>query len=100
MARFIGYVQGQAGEVSRLGSPRSGITAQAQGWNAGVKVYGHTDGDDVDDVFEVHMTAGSNGGLPSKHLGTVRIVDGVPVFTVTGHYRVETEGGIPFKVVV
>jgi hypothetical protein len=98
MARFIGYVQGQAGDASRLGSPRSGITAQAQGWNVGVKVMGR----DVDgeDEFAIFSTGGSSGAGSTKHLGTVRLVDGVPVFTVSERYKVTTDDGLPFTVVV
>ena len=93
MARFIGYLQGQAGEVSRLGSPRSGIAATANGWNVGV----HVSGQDMagDDVFHVRMTGGSNGGAPSKHLGTIRLVDGVPVFTVSDKFIVNMDNGSP-----
>ncbi len=98
MARFIGYVQGQAGDVSRLGSPRSGITAQAQGWNVGVRVCGRDD--DGEDEFAIFSTGGSSGAAHSRHLGTVRLVDGVPVFTVSDRYKVTTDNGLPFTVVV
>lgn len=98
MARFIGYVQGQAGETSRIGSPASGISAQAQGWNVGVRVCGHTDSDDQD-VFTIYATGGSNGG-GSKLLGTVRLIDGEPVLAVSERYKVTTDDGMPFTVVV
>lgn len=93
MARFIGYVQGQAGEVSRLGSPRSGITAQAQGWDVGVRVVGHNR--DGEDEFAIFSTGGSSGSSGSKHLGTVRIEDGVPIFRLTDRFKVEMNGPDP-----
>jgi hypothetical protein len=98
MARFIGYVQGQAGETSRLGSPKSGITAEARGWDVGVKVIGRDIGGE--DVFSVFSTSGSNGGASPVHLGNVKLVDGVPVFQVSDRYRVTTDNGMPFTVVV
>lgn len=39
MASLIGYLEGSRGQVSRLGSKRSGITATLQTW--GGKVYVH-----------------------------------------------------------
>ena len=96
MARFIGYVQGQSGEASRIGSPRSGIRAQAQGWNVGVQVHGHADGDE--DVFDIYMTGGSNGG-GNRPMGRIRIVDGVPRFTVADTFKVHMDGGSPVVVI-
>ena len=97
MARFIGYVQGTSGEASRLGSPRSGITAQAQGWNVGVRVCGRDD--NGEDEFAIFSTGGSSGAAHARHLGTVRLVDGVPVFTVSDRFKVEMEAGTPLVVV-
>lgn len=97
MARFIGYVQGQSGETSRIGSPRSGIRAQAQGWNVGVRVHGHADGDE--DVFDIYMTGGSHAALASRPMGRIRIVDGVPVFTVADSFRVNMENGSPVVII-
>lgn len=79
MARFMGIVQGARGEASRVGGASSGIRAQAQSWNVGVKVYGRaTDG--YRDVFELYMTGGSNN--PSgTFLGTVTLdAEGQPTF--------------------
>ena len=80
MARFLAAVQGGRGEATRLGSPSSGIRAQAQGWNVGVKVYGHVNGDDAD-VFSVYMTGGSHGATSDVLIGRVALdADGMPVF--------------------
>jgi hypothetical protein len=74
MARFLAEVEGSGKAVHRLGSPNSGIRAQAQGWDSGVKVYGYVDGTG-EDVFHIYMTGGSNGATSDKQIGTVR--DGV-----------------------
>lgn len=79
MARFIGYVEGNRGEASRLGSADSGIRAQAQGWNVGVKVYG-MDANGRDE-FRVYATNGSTGGAPDTFIGVVRLNEaGRPTF--------------------
>lgn len=69
MARFIGNMQGQRGEASRLGSTKSGIQAHIRGWNIGIKVNGYVD-DKGNDLFEVYLTSGSNGRKNGKLIGT------------------------------
>jgi hypothetical protein len=69
MARFLASVQGNRGDASRLGTPSSGIRAQAQGWNVGVKVYGRAEGER--DVFNVYATSGSNGASGDRLIATV-----------------------------
>ena len=59
MAHFIGYLQGSRSRVSRLGTPASGITATAQGWNIGGEVTVSVD-QDGNDVVEFVLTTGSN----------------------------------------
>ena len=93
MARFIGYVQGQSGQASRLGSPRSGITAEARGWNVGIVANGRADGDE--DVFDVYLSGGSNAAISRRHLGTVTVEDGSPVFRLTRQFKVEMDGADP-----
>jgi hypothetical protein len=62
MARFIGFVQGNRGEASRLGGPSSGIRAQARGWNLGGTVYGGpVYGEPDKDEFRLSVDGGSNG---------------------------------------
>ena len=59
MAQFLASIRGQRGEVTRLGSKVSGVTARINGWNSGVTVRAaHVDGKDV---FHVYRTGGSNG---------------------------------------
>ncbi len=57
MARFIGFLRGGRGEVSRLGTPSSGIVATAQGWDIGGEVTIH-DANGVD-IVEFTLTRGS-----------------------------------------
>jgi hypothetical protein len=59
MAQFLGSVQGQRGEATRLGSKSSGLTARVNGWHVGVRVEAsHEDGKDV---FRIYRTGGSSG---------------------------------------
>lgn len=60
MAHFIGYLQGNRGDVSRLGSKSSGITASAQGWRIGVDVIVMYDEEKKKDKVIVRKTSGSN----------------------------------------
>lgn len=60
MARFIGVIQGQRGEASRLGSKKSGIRAEINGWKLGVRVYGGVNEQTGEDEFEVFLTTGSD----------------------------------------
>lgn len=59
MAQFRAVVKGSRGPTSRLGSKRSGIVAEVNGWTLGVTVYAvHVNGKDR---FEVWQTDGSKG---------------------------------------
>jgi hypothetical protein len=96
MARFYGVLQGQAGTATRLGSPRSGITVEGRGWDAGVKVHGYVNDMTGGDEFDIYMTGGSNGATPSRHLGTIRFNDeGEPIFHLTNRFKVEMDGADP-----
>ena len=80
MAHFIVTAQGQAGPTSRLGSKRSGITAHARGWDAGVRVVGSGDPTSDRDTFDIYATAGS-GSSDEAYIGQVtRDTDGHLVF--------------------
>lgn len=81
MARFLAAIEGKSGNgVTRLGSADSGIRAQAQGWDVGVKVYGQEFTGDAD-VFYIYATGGSRAATSPKLIGKVRLVDGEPTFT-------------------
>jgi hypothetical protein len=77
VARFLAEVEGNRKDSHRLGTPASGIRAEARGWDVGVKVYGRADGDA--DVFDIWSSGGSNGGT-HELIGHVRLVDGTPTF--------------------
>jgi hypothetical protein len=76
MARYIGYVKGQKGEASHLGSEKSGIHAGVQGWNVGVQIDGNPADKDGQDTFCVYATGGTNGKTADKLLAVVR-ADGI-----------------------
>ena len=62
MARYKGGVKGQSStKVTRLGSPRSGLSVDANGWDCGaiVNMYPCTE-DNSKDVVSVSLTGGSN----------------------------------------
>ena len=74
MARFIAEIQGQAGEVSRIGSPNSGIACHIRGWDLGIEVRGSVDAQGRD-VFTVFQTGGSNGGRRTLLANIVHVKD-------------------------
>lgn len=61
MARFIGFIKGNRGEASRLGTEESGLNAAARGWNCGarIRLRGMSNGGDR---CTVYADQGSNGG--------------------------------------
>jgi len=75
MAHFRGIIKGNRGESSRLGSKNSGISAQINGWNTGVDVWGVCS-DEGGDRFEIRATGGSNGGQERKLIGVITSVNG------------------------
>lgn len=76
MARYLAAIQGTAGEATRLGSPKSGIRASAQGWNLGVRVNGAPVYDDANganqDEFRIAITGGSNDNGSKLYLGSAK----------------------------
>ncbi len=69
MAHFIGYLEGNRGPASRLGTAKSGIDARAQGWDIGGRVRVRVNADGEDEV-DIYLTSGSSPSGRSKHLGT------------------------------
>jgi len=59
MARYLGSIQGNRNQVTRLGTPRSGISAHVRGWDIGARVTIYVNGDGKDEVT-VYRTSGSN----------------------------------------
>jgi hypothetical protein len=73
MARYYGSMKGGRGEVTRTGTPSSGITSHPRGWNIGVKVEGYPSvGDSTRDEFDVTLTGGSHDGAAYVPLVVVR----------------------------
>jgi len=71
MARYRGILQGQRGEVSKLGSPSSGLQTRANGWNTGALVIIRPDPDDPTlDRIQVYRTGGSNGARTAGYVAS------------------------------
>lgn len=64
MAQYIGFVSGTHGEVSRLGSKKSGMQTIARGWGLGgaVQMFHRGEGETSRDVVSLRIVQGSNGG--------------------------------------
>jgi hypothetical protein len=68
MAQYRAVIKGIRGAASRLGQKSSGIRADVNGWDIGIRIYGAFD-PARGDVFEVYLTGGSNGRHPIKLIG-------------------------------
>ncbi len=66
MGHFIGYLKGNRGEASRLGSKDSGMSAIARGWNIGAQVWVGYDEEKGLDFVDVTIDGGSNGRSKTK----------------------------------
>ena len=72
MAHFIGYLQGNRGEASRLGTKASSMDVSGRGWNLGVNVFVYHDERTDEDRVTITLTGGSNRSCRSRDLGTFR----------------------------
>ena len=61
MGHFIGYIKGNRGDASRIGTKKSGIDATARGWNIGGSVYCFFDKERGIDIVRFMLDGGSNG---------------------------------------
>ena len=69
MAQFRGTIQGNRGEASRLGTKSSGMYAEINGWNKGIRVTAsHKDGKDY---FWVQETGRSNRNNTLKFIAEI-----------------------------
>ena len=68
MAQFRAECKGGGNTVSRLGHKTTGISCQANGWDAGIRVEGYHD-EDLGDIFLVYQTSGSRFKTASVLLG-------------------------------
>jgi|WetSurMetagenome_2_1015567.scaffolds.fasta_scaffold594941_2 hypothetical protein len=66
MAQFIGIIQGNRGETSKLGSKNSGMLAEARGWGLGGEVQMRYNKEKDRDEVVFSINGGSNGerGVP------------------------------------
>jgi len=69
MVRFRGIIEGNRGETPRLGTKASGFYARIDGWNKGITVRAWYDEATGEDMFEVHLTGGSNNPSAIDCLG-------------------------------
>lgn len=60
MAQFRATLHGNKGVASRLGTKASGIEADINGWDLGIRVTGRHDQELKTDIFNVTITSGSN----------------------------------------
>ena len=72
MAQYRAIIQGNRGNVSRLGSKKSGISAEINGWNKGVFVFGRFNKETGKDEFIVEETGGSMGSAPKKIIKIIK----------------------------
>ena len=76
MSRFYASIQGEAKtEVTRTGTPTSGITSHTRNWDTGVRVIGGARinvEEENKDYFFIYATYGSNASGPDFFLGTVQ----------------------------
>jgi len=60
MAQFRATIEGARGDVSRLGTKKSGLTVRVNGWNVGVSVrIWHNEKTGLDNIL-IDGTGGSN----------------------------------------
>jgi hypothetical protein len=70
MAQFRATIRGQRGEASRLGSKKSGITANVNGWGIGVHVEASHAGE-FGDCIRIWATKGSSADKGMQYIGMV-----------------------------
>lgn len=68
MSRFYASIQGNRGQATRQGTPKSGIEGHIRGWNIGARVRLYV-GEDGKDMIEVDLTGGSRNPSIIKFLG-------------------------------
>ena len=59
MSNLYASIQGNRGQATRCG--HKNIDGHIRGWHRGIKIIGTHNKDTHEDVFEVHITGGSNG---------------------------------------
>lgn len=62
MAHFYAGIHGSRGEITRLGTKKSGMSAFVNGWNIGVEIWARYDEANDCDIITITPTGGSNHG--------------------------------------
>ena len=70
MAQFIGRVQGNREEETRLGHKTSGLRTECNGYKIGVKCVARYNEKAGRDEIEIYITNGSGYGGLHKHIAT------------------------------
>jgi hypothetical protein len=65
--RFAGSVSGSDHSTTADRFSSQGITGHIRGWDTGIKVIASVN--NGDEVFDVYVTSGSNGGHNDKYVG-------------------------------
>lgn len=81
MARLRGTLRGTRGQVSRLGTSKSGLVVMANGWNVGVRV--EVCNSEVD-CFHVFATGGSNRSGGDIEVGSIFLDGGIVTYRSKG----------------
>ena len=71
MAQFIGRVQGNRKEETKLGHKTSGLRTECNGYKIGVKCLARYNKEADRDEVEVYATNGSGYGGLNKHIITI-----------------------------
>lgn len=77
MAQFIGIIQGNRGETSKLGSKNSGTFAEARGWGLGgeVQMRYNKENDRDEVVFSINGGSNHERGIPFVQIVAYRDKD-------------------------
>ena len=73
MSRLYASIDSDARKTQATSRGYHNVEAHVRGWNLGVRVAARTCGDD--DVFDVYVTAGSNGGASDVLVATIESMD-------------------------
>ena len=69
MSRFYASIEGNRGEATRQGTPKSGIRGHVRGWKLGARVFCFVN-EQGEDSVKVELTGGSSEPGTKKDLGT------------------------------
>lgn len=81
MSHFYGSMIGSRGEVTRCGTPNSGIQAHLRGWNLGVKV--SVQREEGKDVVHLSLTNGSRNATPIHLASFKKAPDGESIICIS-----------------